>query len=47
MRNNPVQGGSTGEKRYATLRDRGASLSATTGRASIRHRGRPAGEGAR
>ncbi|WP_244363053.1 DUF6380 family protein [Streptomyces aquilus] len=42
-----VQGDATGEKWQATLRQGDASLTATAGRAPIKHRGRRAGEGAR
>lgn len=44
----PVPGDATGEKRWATLRRRAASLTETTGRAAFEHRhGGRAGEGAR
>lgn len=44
---NPVQGEPIGEKWYATLRDTGASLTATACRGPIQFPGGPAGEGAR
>ncbi|WP_373313546.1 DUF6380 family protein [Streptomyces capitiformicae] len=47
MRDNPAQGHSNGEKWYATLRTKRASLTATAFRGPILHPGRPAGEGAR
>ena len=44
---NSLQGEPTGEKWYATLRDAGASLTATAGRGPLQNPGGPAGEGAR
>ncbi|WP_408996806.1 DUF6380 family protein [Streptomyces europaeiscabiei] len=44
---NSLQGEPIGEKWYATLRNAGASLTATACRGPIRHPGGPAGEGAR
>ncbi|MES5818052.1 DUF6380 family protein [Streptomyces sp. RG80] len=44
---NSAQGDAAGEKWHATLRSGTASLTATVGRASFKHRGDRAGEGAR
>ena len=44
---NPRQSDSTGETRHATLRSRGASLTAMAGRAPFDRRGTAEGEGAR